>query len=86
MGGALVVARCNCWMSCWLIEEILLPESKRTSWSLSLRQTTVEQMRRPDDDEAWMWVRRASGDVPSTSFPGVQRERRHPPAEHWRPM
>ena len=78
MGGALEVARRNCSTSCWLIEEILLPESKRTSWSLSPMWAIVEQMRRPEDEEAWIWVRRASCGAPSTSFPEAQQERQHP--------
>ena len=53
MGGAWLVGSCNRVPKSALMEEMLLPESRRTSWVVCWRRAIAVQTGDVDDVEAW---------------------------------
>ena len=54
MGGAWLVGSCNWATKSALMEEMLLPKSRRTSWVVCWRWAIVVHTGEVDDVEAWM--------------------------------
>ena len=66
----------NCFSFNWLtivtlMEEMLLPESSRTSWMLFSICRNVEQIRRLEEAEACIWGWCSSPTSSTTRFPGA---------------
>ena len=87
------MGNCNRVTKSALMEEMLLPESRRTSWVMCWRRAIVVQTGEVDDVEAWtcggslvvgetgevddVEMWTCGGGTPHISFPGAQRGTHH---------
>ena len=68
MGSAWLLRSCNWASKSVLMEEMLLPESRRTSWVVCWTRAIVVQLGEVDDVEAWMCWGGSPYDTPHITF------------------